>query len=85
MPYITQERRDALTKTLTPLPDTPKNAGELNYAITLLLIQYWKDGGRYQHINDILGACEGAKLEFYRRIAAPYEATKIAENGDVYP
>jgi hypothetical protein len=38
----------------------------------------------YQAINDCLGALEGAKLELYRRVAAPYEDRKIQENGDVY-
>jgi len=38
----------------------------------------------YQTINDIIGALEGAKLEFYRRIAIPYENAKLTENGDVY-
>jgi len=34
--------------------------------------------------GDAIGALECAKLELYRRVAAPYEDTKIAENGDVY-
>ena len=81
MPYIKPERRDDLN-----CGEPPSNAGELNYVLTQLLIAYFKHiGGRYQQINDILGALEGAKLEFYRRVAAPYEDTKIAENGDVYP
>lgn len=66
----------------------PKNPGELNYAITSLLVEYMKkqNNGKlnYQTINDIVGALEGAKLEFYRRVAAPYEETKIEYNGDVY-
>ena len=35
-------------------------------------------------IGDVVNAMECAKLEFYRRVAAPYEDTKIKENGDVY-
>ena len=31
-----------------------------------------------------MGALECAKLELYRRVAAPYEDVKIMENGDVY-
>jgi hypothetical protein len=38
----------------------------------------------YQVINDIIGALEGAKMEFYRRVVIPYEDRKIIENGDVY-
>lgn len=79
MPYIKQEDRDDHTALY------PQHAGELNYAITLLVNDYFKRmGGRYQQINDIVGALEGAKLEFYRRVAAPYEDEKIEENGDVY-
>ena len=84
MPYITQERRAALAHTLTPKPDTPKNAGELNYVITMLLLQYWREHGRYQAINDISGACTEALAEFRRRIVPKYEDQKIRENGDVY-
>jgi hypothetical protein len=47
-------------------------------------VEYSRAIPSYQSINDVLGALEGAKLEFYRRIAAPYEDTKIQENGDVY-
>jgi hypothetical protein len=64
----------------------PQNAGELNYAVTNLVLGYIAQHGKnYQHINDVIGALEGAKLEFYRRLVGPYEDTKIAENGDVYP
>lgn len=81
MPYIKQEDRESLTPPLLGA-DTP---GELNYQITCLLKQYIENTQlNYQTINDILGALEGAKLEFYRRVATPYEKTKIAQNGDVY-
>jgi len=32
----------------------------------------------------VLGALEGAKTEFIRRVITPYENKKCAENGDVY-
>lgn len=32
----------------------------------------------------LTGALAGAKLEFYRRVAVPYENAKMAEHGDVY-
>ena len=82
MPYIQEARREELAIT----DDTPGNAGELNYAITCLLLQYWRQPGpaNYQRINDIIGACEGAKVEFQRRVVAPYEDKKILENGDCY-
>jgi hypothetical protein len=80
MPYITQEKREML-KAGSPT----QNVGELNYAITKVIVDYIKlQGLKYQTINDVLGALEGAKLEFYARVARPYENGKIAENGDVY-
>ena len=60
-------------------------AGALNYVFTELAQEYIRQKGlRYQNINDIIGALEGAKMEFYRRVAAGYEDTKIEDNGDVF-
>jgi len=79
MPYIKQDCR------LDSVQRHPQNPGELNYAITMLVDRYFRhQGGRYQQINDVVGALEGAKMEFYRRVVAPYEDQKCAENGDVY-
>lgn len=62
-----------------------KNSGELNYVITCIIKHYfYANGGRYQQINDVIGALEGAKAEFGRRIVIPYEDRKRKENGDVY-
>jgi len=35
-------------------------------------------------INEVIGVLECAKLELYRRVAAPYEERKRIENGEVY-
>jgi len=81
MPYIKKEDRERLDN-LESIPETP---GELNYVITMCINRYIGEHGlRYDIINDVVGALESAKLEFYRRIAAPYEDIKIIENGDVY-
>lgn len=80
MPYIKKERR-----TCAGFPDyLPENAGELNYAFTELIQNYWLNRKNYQAINDIIGALEGAKLEFTRRVTNNYEDEKIKENSDVY-
>lgn len=86
MPYIKQERRDELQADAAANHGewSPNNAGELNYVFTCIALAYFKVRGNYQAINDIVGALEGAKMEFYRRMAVPYEDTKIIENGDVY-
>lgn len=80
MPYIKTEDRIDLGHGI--LPDC---AGELNYLFTKLATDYIDTKGlSYQTINDIVGALEGAKLEFVRRIVNPYEDSKIETNGDVY-
>ena len=81
MPYISQKRRDAILAGAEP-----KDAGELNFAITILVDRFLQNKGglRYAHINEVVGALECAKLELYRRIAVPYEDQKIQESGDVY-
>jgi hypothetical protein len=81
MPYIHQADRNALECGVRKAD----NPGELNYVFTIYAVEYiQRKGLKYQHINDVMGALEGAKQEFYRRLAAPYEDKKIAENGDVY-
>lgn len=81
MPYIKQDVRRGLHEGHI----MEENPGELNYTLTIICREYMKHKGlSYQTINDILGALEGAKQEFYRRVAAPYEDKKIEENGDVY-
>lgn len=81
MPYIIPERR----KRLVEGNELPDSAGELNYLITKLVDRYIQVHGRnYRTLNEAIGVLECAKLELYRRVAAPYEDEKIKENGDVY-
>jgi hypothetical protein len=85
MPYLIEK-----LKAVMNLDPRPLTAGELNYCITMLCKRYLKHqaykGGHYDYerINNIIGVLECAKIEFYRRIAVPYEDKKIKENGDVY-
>ena len=84
MPYLKQEDKDRLTLSYKPR-GSPQNPGELNYLFTVIIDRYLLEHGlNYQHINDIVGALDGAKAEFYRKVAAPYEEEKIQNNGDVY-
>lgn len=81
MPYIKPEDRNRVVVGDTRI----RTAGELNYVITNIIMEYLTQNGMsYDKINDIIGALEGAKLEFYRRVVVPYENVKISENGDVY-
>lgn len=80
MPYIKPDDRYKLD-----IKSNPVTSGELNYCLTRQINDYLNEKDlSYHTINDILGALEGCKLEFYRRIAIPYEDSKLTENGDVY-
>ncbi|WP_411971131.1 DUF6899 family protein [Halomonas rhizosphaerae] len=81
MPYIDQDRREALNS-----GSKPETAGELNYLVTRLVDAYVVSHGglRYSRINEVVGVLECAKLEAYRRLAGPYEDRKAREAGDVY-
>ena len=81
MPYIDQALRDVIDRGM----EQPNNPGQLNYVLTQVVKAYIERNElSYQTINDIVGALEGCKLEFYRRVVAPYENDKIEDNGDVY-
>jgi hypothetical protein len=87
MPYITQEDRISTEDNLFDqgLQSVPNNAGELNFLVSTLIDNYLtKNGVRYRHINEMIGALECCKLELYRRIASPYEDVVMAKNGDAY-
>ena len=87
MPYIEQKDRNkfSLDTLLSEIEAYGITPGELNYLVTRLAKAYVdRKGLSYTHINDVLGALDGAKQEFYRRVASPYEDHKISLNGDVY-
>ena len=84
MPYIKQEDRSKFTDMFCNLPEF-KTPGEFNYAITMVCKEYLSDKGEsYQTYNDLIGALECCKLEFYRRAVTIYENKKIDENGEVF-
>jgi hypothetical protein len=80
MPYVDTKARERLAT--SPKMETP---GELNYRLTRVINDYLEYHlACYTTFNDVVGALESAKLEFYRRIVVPYEQIKCAQNGDVY-
>ena len=87
MPYIKMEDRPKYEKNLKEIisliKDHPVDQmdGQLNYIITRILKEAYPL--RYFNINRAVGVLECCKLEYYRRVAAPYEDTKIEQNGDV--
>lgn len=89
MPYIKQEERGNMAQLLQP----PKTTGQLNYLLTSICLAYIRgfnvengidsEAVSYTAINNVIGALESCKLEFYRRQAAPYEDKKVLDNGDI--
>lgn len=82
MPYIPKDEREELDLAIEPIFAHRLSAGQLNYVISRIVREAVRGGG-YARLNDAIGALECAKLELYRRVVAPYEDRKIAENGDL--
>jgi len=88
MPYINKDLRANLDEAIKGLEDKIKNcgtenrAGVLNYCISKMFSNLFSL--RYSEINEAIGVLECSKLEFYRRVAVPYEDKKVIDNGDVY-
>ncbi|MFZ0216458.1 MAG: hypothetical protein WAM30_11040 [Candidatus Dormiibacterota bacterium] len=87
MPYINQEQRpaldacvEALVTEIEKLPPEQRD-GAFNYATTRALKQLYPLS--YFNLNRAMGVLSCIQTELYRRVVAPYEDTKIAENGDV--
>lgn len=72
----------AVNAALGALDHSSNLEGDLNYLISSILDKTIT--GSYKSINAAIGVLECAKLELYRRVAAPYEDTKKELNGDVY-
>ena len=84
MPYIDPLRRVYFTEAIDSLLDDISSPGELNFVVTSLLHGVLKRRGEsYNQLNSLVGTLECAKLEFFRRKAAPYEDWKLGQNGDV--
>jgi hypothetical protein len=75
-----------------PTKISSSRAGHINYLITSLIKRFYtklqkkllhSDQLKYSDQNEIIGALECAKQEWYRRQISIYEDSKIKENGDV--
>lgn len=84
MPYIKQDQRDGLDYRIDLLAGLITSDGQLNYVISRLVARrFGAIGWSYDLIARAVGALECVKLEFYRRLAAPYEEQAISRNGDI--
>lgn len=89
MPYIEQKDRQPFIPPLNLLSDVVAargfSLGELTYVLSMIAKLYLlKHGKSFVTICMIMGAFLCAALEFYRRVAVPYEDKKINLNGDCY-
>ena len=92
MPYIKQANRDTLDDHIDDLlgdialKEYPECDGELNYIISRIVARTLGPGSgnwSYVDIARAVAVFECAKLEFYRRVAAPKEDKAIETNGDI--
>lgn len=79
MPYIASKTR---REQLIINPWGANDAGELNFVLTQIILDYLPGDAHYEDYNTIIGVLEACKLEFHRRAMASYEDTKILLNGD---
>jgi hypothetical protein len=83
MPYVDYATKEALKD----YPDCDiLGVGELTYMLTIVCKHYMDSEApkTYAKHAEVIAALENTKLEFYRRIVAPYEDDKIRANGDVW-
>jgi hypothetical protein len=93
VPYIKQDLRDGLDKSIKKLSEDIANIsnsdnieGIFNYIISSLLADkgVWSvQKFRYQHYNAMLGVLECVKQEIYRRLVSGYEDDCKMNNGDL--
>jgi len=88
VPYIGSHMRGFIQSLvdLRAIHDSELEPGELNYLITsVCLASLPDDGPHYAAYNTVIGVLESVKIEFYRRMVAPYEDKKRDQHGEVYP
>jgi len=84
MPYIPIKRREEINDGCTP-----QNAGELNYLITSIILEYLyninpSEPNRYADYNEVIGVLSCVGRELWDRRIRPYEDNKRKRNTDVY-
>lgn len=88
MPYIKIAQRHDLNDPIESLLDMLSigglQVGQLNFVLTRLVNGFVvRSGGNYAAHSAAHGVLSDVLMEHYRRRTAPYEDTKIIENGDV--
>ena len=82
MPYIKVADRKPFDEKLQGLVIT--RPGELAYCFVVCIKSYLSTRGiTFESLSSVLGVLSAIDNEFYRRVVAPVEVAKQAENGDV--
>lgn len=82
MPYIKQDRREALEPILQLMKDLNIEAnGDLNFLMYAYCKRYISPS--YNNYKNFCGELQQCATEIERRLIGPYEDEKIIENGDV--
>lgn len=91
MPYIRPGTREYFDPRISELDINPEmTKGDINYVLSTVVAKWvaaraeWAGRLSYDIASDGHSVLQDAAAEFYRRVVAPYEDQKIAENGDVY-
>jgi hypothetical protein len=96
MPYIKKETREQvdeniialatnITRTAEEIDDLFRSLpGIMNYSISQLIEYVYpvNDCG-YKEFNEVIGFLESLKMEYYRKMVAPYEDVKERQNGPI--
>lgn len=87
MPYVIPPHRKPIDDAVASIPWMEH--GDLAYAITRLMVRFAIDQGsiqqpRYTVLSQARSAAQDAADEWYRRVMAPFEDDKCADNGDAY-
>ncbi len=84
MPYIKQENREQFNTSARDIAAKADCAGDLNYAITVILQEYIKKKGlKYDVLNSVHGMMHCCNEELYRTVTGKYEDSCIGKNGNV--
>ena len=92
MPYIKRNQRPKFDNDIKNIVKNLKKSvdidnivsmGEVNYVISSIVWELFRSNVSYKNGNNLMGALECAKLEFYRRQLGKYEDCKILENDDI--
>lgn len=81
MPYIEPSTRDKIDAGITI--DSINAPGELAYAISKVINAFTDGNVCYTTIALVVGVLGTIQMEYYRKIASPYEDKKALRNGKV--